>query len=209
MIKLLVCEDQTLVRQGLVTILGLEADLEIVGEAANGREAVEKFADIQPEVVLMDVQMPHLDGVSATAEICRAHPAARIIMLTTFDNDDYVFRAVKAGALGYVLKDTPADELVEVIRKVYAGERFIQPAVASKLIFEFAGANNMPRYEPLSDRELSVLQRLAQGMSNRAIAADLSLTEGTVKNYVSSILTKLHAANRVQAVNTARQEKII
>jgi two-component system, NarL family, response regulator DegU len=209
MIKLLVCEDQTLVRQGLITILGLEAELEIVGEAANGREAIEKFAALQPEIVLMDVQMPHLDGVSATAEICRKTPAARVIMLTTFDNDDYVFRAVKAGALGYVLKDTPAEELIAVIHRVYAGERFIQPAIASKLIFEFAGVNNMSRYEPLSDRELSVLQRLAQGMSNRAIASDLSLTEGTVKNYVSAILTKLHAANRVQAVNTARQEKII
>ncbi|HMA38225.1 MAG TPA: response regulator transcription factor, partial [Chloroflexia bacterium] len=161
---------------------------------------------------LMDVQMPVLDGIEATRLITSAYPAVRIIILTTFDYEEYVFEGVKAGALGYMLKDSPAPELVRTIERVHAGERFIQPAVASKLLFEFAQGprrGGTPEYEPLTERETEIIRRLAQGLSNREVADDLALAEGTVKNYVSTILGKLHAANRVQAINLARQHKLI
>ncbi len=199
-------------RQGLVTILSLEPGLEVVGEAGDGREAVQKVQALQPDVVLMDVQMPVMDGVEATRLITTQYPNIRVIILTTFDYEEYVFEGVKAGALGYLLKDTPAPELVRTIERVYAGERFIQPAVASKLLFEFAraeGRSANANYAPLTERETAIIGRLAQGMSNREVADDLALAEGTVKNHVSNILSKLHAVNRVQAINLARQHKII
>lgn len=213
MINLLICEDQTLLRQGLVTILGLEPGFTVVGEARNGQEALEKVAELKPDIVLMDVQMPVMNGVEATRLITSQYPNTRVIILTTFDYEEYVFEGVKAGALGYILKDTPAPELVNTIKRVYNGERFIQPAVASKLLFEFARAdarkNTATDFEPLSERETAIISRLAQGMSNREVAEDLALAEGTVRNHVSTILAKLHAANRVQAINLARQHKLI
>ncbi len=214
-IRLLIAEDQTLMRQGLTTILGLEPGISVVGEASNGQEAIAKVAELRPDVVLMDVQMPVMDGVEATRIISGQYPETRVVILTTFDYEEYVFEGVKAGAMGYMLKDTPAPELANTIKRVHAGEQFIQPAVASKILFEFArsGAASRaaaaPDYESLSDREVEIISRLAQGMSNRDIADDLALAEGTVKNYVSTILSKLHAANRVQAINLARQRKII
>jgi DNA-binding NarL/FixJ family response regulator len=154
-----------------------------------------------------------MDGVEATRHIASRYPDTRVIILTTFDYEEYVFEGVKAGAMSYLLKDTPAPELVSTIRRVHAGERFIQPAVASKILFEFARTarpeDQSHEYEPLSEREIEIIGRLAQGMSNRDIAEDLSLAEGTVKNYVSTILSKLHAANRVQAINLARRRNII
>jgi DNA-binding NarL/FixJ family response regulator len=212
MIRLLICEDQTLMRQGLVTILGLEPGITVAGEAADGAEAVEQVRALQPDVVLMDVQMPGMDGIEATRLITAAYPNIRVIILTTFDYEEYVFEGVKAGAMGYMLKDSPAPDLIRTIRRVHAGERFIQPAVASKLLFEFAQGDRRGSgadYEPLSERETDIIRRLAQGMSNREVADDLALAEGTVKNYVSTILGKLHAANRVQAINLARQHKLI
>lgn len=210
MIRLLITEDQALMREGLKTILGLEPGFEIVGDATNGQEAIEKVELLQPDVVLMDVQMPVLDGVEATRIISSRFPGTRVVILTTFDYEEYVFEGVKAGAMGYLLKDSPATELVSTIRRVHGGERFIQPAVASKILFEFAQHEKRSQeYEPLSDREIEILSRLGQGRSNREIADDLSLAEGTVKNYVSNILSKLHAANRVQAINLARQHKLI
>jgi DNA-binding NarL/FixJ family response regulator len=211
-IKLLICEDQTLMRQGLATILGLEPGLTVVGEAADGAEAVAQVRALHPDIVLMDVQMPGMDGIEATRLITAAYPDTRVIILTTFDYEEYVFEGVKAGAMGYMLKDSPAPDLIHTIRRVHEGERFIQPAVASKLLFEFAqGARrgSGADYEPLSERETDIIRRLAQGMSNREVADDLALAEGTVKNYVSTILGKLHAANRVQAINLARQHKLI
>jgi DNA-binding NarL/FixJ family response regulator len=202
-------------RQGLTTILGLEPGISVVGEASNGQEAIAKVAELRPDVVLMDVQMPVMDGVEATRIISGQYPETRVVILTTFDYEEYVFEGVKAGAMGYMLKDTPAPELANTIKRVHAGEQFIQPAVASKILFEFARAGGasraaaVPDYETLSDREVEIISRLAQGMSNRDIADDLTLAEGTVKNYVSTILSKLHAANRVQAINLARQRKII
>ncbi|MGI8587481.1 MAG: response regulator [Chloroflexia bacterium] len=213
MIKLLICEDQRLMRQGLVTILGLEPGISVVGEAGNGQEAVEQVRALHPDLVLMDVQMPVMDGIEATRTITSESPETRVLILTTFDYEEYVFEGVKAGALGYMLKDSPAPELVDTIKRVYAGERFIQPAVASKLLFEFAQApgrrGEASAYESLSERETEIIRRLAQGLSNREIADDLALAEGTVKNYVSTILAKLHAANRVQAINLARQHRLI
>ncbi|MFL5731763.1 MAG: response regulator, partial [Chloroflexia bacterium] len=201
MIKLLICEDQTLLRQGLVAVLGLEPEIEIVGEAANGSDAVEKVAALQPDIVLMDVRMPIMDGVEATRIITNQHPKTRVIILTTYDYEEYVFEGVKAGAMGYVLKDMAAPELVATIRRVYGGENFIQPTVATKILFEFARAvkrtSTTPGYEPLSEREKAIISCLAQGMTNRDVALDMSLAEGTVRNYVSIILSKLHAANRV------------
>jgi DNA-binding NarL/FixJ family response regulator len=212
-IRLLICEDQTLMREGLATILGLEPGIAVVGQAGNGEEAVNLVEALRPDIVLMDVQMPVMNGVEATRLITSRYPTTRVIILTTFDYEEYVFEGVKAGAMGYLLKDTPASELAGTITRVYAGERFIQPAVASKILFEFAkGAphsSSHAEYEPLSEREIEIAARLAQGMSNREIADDLALAEGTVKNYVSNILSKLHAANRVQAINLARRHKII
>lgn len=220
-IHILLCEDQTLMRQGLHTVLELEPGFEVVAEASDGEEAIQRYNELQkqgraPDIVLMDIQMPRKNGVQATAAITTAYPGARVIILTTFDYDDYVFEAVKAGAMGYLLKDVPADELAATIRKVYAGEPFIQPKVASKLLMEFGrkgrstlSTSTSPAYEELSIREVEVLKLLAAGASNREIADKLVLAEGTVKNHVSNILSKLHAENRTQAANLARERKII
>src|SRR5579863_450146 len=221
-IRILLCEDQTLMRQGLHTVLELEPGFQVVGEAANGEEAIQRYLQLQaegngPDIVLMDIQMPRKNGVQATAAIIAHDPDASIIMLTTFDYDDYVFEAIKAGARGYLLKDVPASELKATICKVYAGEPFIQPQVASKLLVEFGrkersvanAATNVPTAEELSGREVDVIKLLAAGASNRDIADKLVLAEGTVKNHVSNILSKLHAENRTQAANMARERKLI
>ena len=221
-IRILLCEDQTLMREGLHTVLELEPGFQVVGEAASGDEAIQCYLQLQaadngPDIVLMDIQMPHKNGVQATAAILKHDPRARIIMLTTFDYDDYVFEAVKAGAMGYLLKDVPSSELTATIRKVYAGEPFIQQQVASKLLVAFgrkersvaSTTTNNQTAEELSGREVDVLKLLAAGASNRDIADKLVLAEGTVKNHVSNILSKLHAENRTQAANLARERKLI
>ena len=220
-IRILISEDQMLMRQGLHTVLELEPGFQVVGEAVNGEEAIERYNELQqqgkgPDVVLMDIQMPVKNGVQATAAITTAHPGARVIILTTFDYEDYVFEAIKAGAMGYLLKDVPAEELTSTIRKVYAGEPFIQPKIASKLLVEFGRKGRTTANQPtgsvdeeLSTREIEVLKLLAAGASNREIADKLVLAEGTVKNHVSNILSKLHAENRTHAANLARERKII
>ncbi|MBK9940789.1 MAG: response regulator transcription factor [Kouleothrix sp.] len=210
-IRVLIAEDQTLMRHGLRTILDLEDGFVVAGEAADGQQALERTLALQPDVVLMDVQMPHLNGVAATAQITAALPATRVIILTTFDYDEYVFEGIKAGARGYLLKDTPADELLVAIRRVCAGESIVQPSIAARLIAEFTRRRTAPapEYEPLSERERDVLRLLADGLSNKEIAGRLVLAEGTVKNHVSMILEKLHAANRTQAARVAREQKLI
>ncbi|HEY3993214.1 MAG TPA: response regulator transcription factor [Ktedonobacteraceae bacterium] len=220
-IRILLCEDQTLMRQGLHTVLELEPGFQVVAEAEDGEQAIKRYSELQslgqgPDIVLMDVQMPRLNGVQATAAITTAHPGARIIILTTFDYEDYVFEAVKAGAMGYLLKDVPATDLASTIRRVHSGEPFIQPSIASKLLMDVgrkgraaAGQGNAPVDEELSSREIEVLKLLASGASNREIAERLTLAEGTVKNHVSNILSKLHAENRTQAANLARERKLI
>ncbi|MGI8913660.1 MAG: response regulator [Chloroflexota bacterium] len=208
-VRILLCEDQTIVRDGLRTILNLQPDMTVVGEAADGEEAVQHALALRPDIVLMDIQMPRRNGVEATALITAALPTARVIVLTTFDYDDYVFDAVKAGAVGYLLKDVPARELIATIRLVQAGETFIQPRVASKLLLEFGRRSRTPQVEDLTEREQEVLTLLAGGASNRAISTALSLAESTVKNHVSTILAKLHAANRTHAVSLARAQGLI
>ena len=208
-IRILLCEDQTIVRQGLRTILELEPGMVVVGEAADGEEAVQRALELRPDIALMDIQMPRRSGVEATALITAAVSQTRVIVLTTFDNEEYVFDAVKAGAMGYLLKDVPAGELIDTIRRVHAGESFIQPRVASKLLLEFRRRAQAPAEEELSEREREVLALLAAGASNREIASKLFLAEGTVKNHVSNILGKLHAANRTHAVTLAREQGLI
>ncbi len=210
-IRMLLCEDQTLMREGLKTILELdggEPPFQIVGEAGDGEEAVRLALRLLPDVVLMDVQMPKQSGVQSTAAISATLANTRVIILTTFDNDDYVFNAIKAGAVGYLLKDMPANELVATIRRIHEGESFIQPKIATKLLLELGRRGRLAKdstvEEELSQRELDVLKLLAEGTSNRDIASQLVLAEGTVKNHVSNILYKLHAANRTQAARMAR-----
>lgn len=195
-------------RQGLKTILDLESGFRVVGEAADGPSAVNLALELRPDIILMDVQMPALNGVEATAAICKAWPEARIIILTTFDRNDYVFAGVRAGAVGYLLKDLPAQKLIETIRAVHDGEVFIQPEIASRALrATLHPAEGM--IEPLSDREREVLVMLAQGIANKEIADKLHIAEGTVKNHVSNILGKLQAQNRTQAADIARKRGLI
>jgi two-component system, NarL family, response regulator DegU len=211
-IRVLIAEDQTLMRQGLKTILDLEDGFEVVGEASDGQEAVERALALRPDVVLMDVQMPRMTGVEATTLLAASLPTTRVIILTTFDYDEYVFDGIKAGARGYLLKDTPATELLATIRRVHGGESIIQPSVAARMIAEFTRRSAMPQEsedEPLSERERDVLRLIADGLSNKEIAGRLILAEGTVKNHVSTILEKLHAANRTQAARVAREQGLI
>lgn len=203
-IQILLVEDQTLMRQGLKTILDLEPGMAVVGEAADGESGARLALELRPDVILMDVQLPQMSGVEATAAICAAWPQAKVIILTTFDRNDYVFQGIRAGALGYLLKDAPAGGLIDTIHRIHAGELFIQPEVASRALRELVRPQSTP-LEPLSNREREVLVLLAQGDSNRDIAQKLVITEGTVKNHVSNILGKLQAENRTQAAEIARR----
>ena len=208
LIQILLVEDQTLMRQGLKTILDLEPGLRVIGEASDGESGVQLALELRPDVILMDVQMPRLNGVEATAQLCRQWPEAKVIILTTFDRDDYVFQGVRAGALGYLLKDAPATKLIETIRRVHAGEVFIQPEIASRALREMMRPSPATA-EPLSEREREVLVLLAQGTSNKDMAEKLFITEGTVKNHVSNILAKLQAENRTQAADIARRQGLV
>ena len=207
-IRILIVEDQTLMRQGLSTILDLEPGLQVVSQAADGEVGARLALELRPDVILMDVQMPGVNGVEATARICREWPEARIIILTTFDRDDYVYQGVRAGALGYLLKDTPAERLVSTIRRVHSGEVFIQPEIASRALRELMHPQAQPLVT-LSEREREVLVLLAQGLSNREIAERLVIAEGTVKNHVSNVLGKLQAENRTQAADIARRRGLL
>jgi DNA-binding NarL/FixJ family response regulator len=211
-IHVLLVDDQALFREGLHTLLSVHADLAVVGEAGNGQEALERAATLRPDVVLMDVQMPVLDGVAATRRLRTALPGCRVILLTTFDDDEYVFEGLRAGAVGYLLKDAPSARLVEAIRAAARGESFLQPSVAAKVVAEYTRlAGNVPPApsgglaEPLTERELEILRLLAGGASNKEIAAQLFLAEGTVKNHVTNILGKLGVPGRLQAANRARE----
>lgn len=214
-IRILLVDDQRLMREGLRILLELEPDLKIVGEAENGQAALESYAELLPDVVLMDVRMPGMDGVEATWRLRERWPQARIIILTTFDDDEYVFEGLRAGALGYLLKDVSGHNLAEAVRTVAGGGALIEPSVARKVVAEFARLVPTVRFpeaglpEPLSNREREVLQLLAQGLSNREIASRLSLAEGTVKNYVTNILQKLGARDRTQAALRARELGVI
>ena len=207
-IRILLAEDQTLMRQGLKTILDLESGFQVVGEAGDGTTAVKLALELRPDIILMDVQMPGQNGVEATAAICKAWHEAKIIILTTFDRDDYVFAGVRAGAVGYLLKDLPAPKLIETIRAIQSGEVFIQPEIASRALRATLHPTG-ELIEPLSEREREVLVMLAQGIANKEIADKLHIAEGTVKNHVSNILGKLQAQNRTQAADIARKRGLI
>jgi DNA-binding NarL/FixJ family response regulator len=210
-IGILLVDDQRLIREGLRILLELEPDLAVVGEACDGQEGLELYERLAPDVVLMDVHMPGMDGVEATWRLRERWPSARVMILTTFDDDEYVFEGLRAGAQGYLLKDVSGHDLAEAIRTVAAGGALIEPSVARKVIAEFARMAPPMRSpgdglaEPLSERELEILSLLANGLTNREIAARLSLAQGTVKNYVTSILQKLGARDRTQAALRARE----
>ena len=209
-VRVLLADDQRLMREGLRTLLELEPGLAVVGEAGDGAEALARDAELRPDVVLMDVRMPVLDGVEATRRLCAEFPGARVIILTTFDDDEYVFEGLRAGALGYLLKDVSIQELAEAIRTVMAGGVLIQPSVARKVVAEFArlrpaAPSQTGLAEALSEREVEILRLLAGGLTNREIAERLFLAEGTVKNYVTNILGKIGARDRTQAALRGRE----
>ena len=214
-IRILVVDDQALFREDLRTLLALQPDFAVVGEAANGAEALRLAATLHPTVVLMDLRMPVLDGVTATRRLRTTCPNCRVIVLTTFDDDENVFEGLRAGAVGYLLKDTPSDKLAEAIRAAARGESFLQPSVAAKVVAEFArlappaAARPPPLVEPLSDRELDILRLVATGASNKEIAIQLVIAEGTVKNHLTNILGKLGVRDRTQAALKAKDLGLI
>jgi DNA-binding NarL/FixJ family response regulator len=214
-IRVLLVDDQALFREGLRTLRSLHPDMEVVGEAANGQEALSLVATLQPTVVLMDLRMPGLDGIAATRRLRSTRPECKVIVLTTFDDDEDVFDGLRAGAVGYLLKDVPSEKLAEAIRAAARGESFLQPSIAAKVVAEFtrlahhAPPRPQPLIEPLSDRELEILCLVASGASNKEIAASLAIAEGTVKNHVTNILGKLGVRDRTQAALKAKDLGLI
>jgi DNA-binding NarL/FixJ family response regulator len=209
-VRVLVVDDQALFREALVTLLSARPEVEVVGEAGDGQQALEQAAELAPDVVLMDLHMPVLDGIATTRRLRVEQPGVRVLALTTFDDDEDVFAALRAGALGYLLKDVSSDRLVEAVLAAARGESVLQPSVAAKVVARFAQLDDAPRSRPqplvvpLTDRELDVLRLLADGCSNREIATALFLAEGTVKNHVTNVLGKLGARDRTQAALRAR-----
>jgi DNA-binding NarL/FixJ family response regulator len=206
--RILIADDQALVRGGLRMILDAQPDLAVVGEAADGREALEQARELSPELVLMDVRMPELDGLETTRRLLERDPTRKVIVLTTFDLDDYVYEAIRAGASGFLLKSAPPHQLVAGIRTVMAGDALLAPEITRRLLDRFAARPPRPAGIPeafaeLSPRELEVLRLIADGRSNAEIAAELFLSEATVKTHVTHILTKLRLRDRVQAVALA------
>ena len=222
MIRILLVDDQTLIRQGIGMLLATEGDLSVVGEATNGIEALAQVEALHPDVVLMDVRMPEMDGVSATRAIHARWPDLGVIILTTFEDEEYIFEGLRAGARGYLLKDISLEEMAEAVRVVAKGGALIQPSITRKVLSEFArlstGAKDISTAEtalssvlpePLTERELNVLSAIAVGLSNKEIAEKLVITEGTVKNHVSNLIAKLGVRDRTQALIRARELRLI
>jgi len=206
-IKILIVDDQMIVRKGIRALLSTEPDFQVIGEAENGREAIAETERLNPDVIVMDLVMPELDGIEATRQIVAHHPEVRILVLTSFATDDKVFPAIKAGALGYLLKDSTPEALVQAIHQVHRGESSLHPTIARKLLQELARPpKRPPTSEPLTEREVVVLRLIAQGLSNQEIALDLVISEATVRTHVSNILGKLHLASRTQAALYALRE---
>ncbi|MDP6226763.1 MAG: response regulator transcription factor [Dehalococcoidia bacterium] len=210
-IRILIADDHPIVRQGLAAVLDQEADLEVVAQAANGREAVAKAFELLPDVILMDLQMPEMDGVAAIIEIKNAALETGIIILTTYDTDDYIFRGIEAGARGYLLKDSPPEEVLKAIRAVYQGESLIQPRVASRLLDRLSqlSRNAAPSEGSLSAREVEVLQIMATGAANKEIASRLNIGQSTVKTHIVRIFNKPGVSGRTEAVAEGAKRKII
>ena len=206
-IRVFVADDHAIVREGIRSLLTLEPSIQVVGEAGNGQEAVRGIESTRPDVILMDLVMPEMDGIEAIQQVMARQPQARILVLTSFATDDKVFPAIKAGALGYLLKDTEPRDLVEAIRQAYRGESSLHPRIARRLMQELSRPpDRPPTPDPLTEREMEVLGLVAQGKSNREIANVLTVTEGTVRVHVSTILSKLHLASRTQATLYALRE---
>ena len=206
-IRVLVVDDHSIVREGIRAVLATEPDIEVVGEACDGEEAITEAARLRPEVIVMDLVMPEVDGIAAIQRILADQPEARILVLTSFDTEDKIFPAIRAGALGYTLKNSGPAELVRAIRRVHAGESSLHPSVARKVLQELAQPpQRPPAAEPLSEREVEVLRLVARGESNQQIAAALTISEATVRKHISNILSKLHLASRTQAVLYALRE---
>jgi len=214
-IRVMICDDHALFRRGLIMVLEAEADIAVVAEAEDGEDAVEKAVELVPDVILMDVRMPGVDGIEATRRISEKVPTAKILMLTVSDEEEDLYEAIKAGATGYLLKEVSIEEVAPAARAVVAGQSLISPSMASKLLGEFS--NLAKRAEErssvptprLTDRELEVLRLVAQGKSNREIAGELYISENTVKNHVRNILEKLHLHTRMEAVMYAVREKLL
>ena len=216
-IRVLIADDQMMVREGFSVLLNAMPDIEVVGEAVNGREAVERVRELAPDVVLMDIRMPELNGIEATREIVAADAAAKVLVLTTFDLDEYVYQALRAGASGFLLKDASARQLAEGVRVVASGEALLAPSVTKRLITEFSRLSDVPRMMPaaraaygeLTERETEVLVLIAQGLSNAEIAERLVVAESTIKTHVSRILVKLGLRDRTQAAVFAYEARLV
>ena len=209
-IRVLIVDDHPVVREGIGSMLKKETDFKVVGEASNGLEAVEKARELSPDVVLMDLRMPEMDGVEAISRIKAEKPDIKFIILTTYSDDEYIFKGIAAGARAYLLKDAPRDELFKAIRMVSRGESLIQPVVASRVLDKLAElSRKTPAGDTLSDREIEVLRLMAGGESNKDIADHLSITQSTVKTHITSIFQKLNVTTRTEAVTNALKKGII
>jgi DNA-binding NarL/FixJ family response regulator len=202
MLRVIICDDQAIVRDGLEMLLNLEQDIEVIGLAQDGNEAMELAADRSPDLVLMDLKMPGMNGVEATRRIRTRHPGIKVLVLTTYDDDEWIFDAIRAGASGYLLKDTPREKLIEAIRGTVAGKSYVDPVVAGKLLEQMTGEQVRPAAmitEKLTEREIDVLRLIARGLTNAEIAEKLHLSEGTIRNHISAIFSKLDVSDRTQA----------
>jgi NarL family two-component system response regulator LiaR len=207
-IHIVVVDDHPIVRDGLVAVLSTQPDFEVVGEASSGPEAIQCVGASKPDVILLDLEMPDMDGVETLQRLREIDPALRVIVFTAFDTDERIVKAVQAGAQGYLLKGVPRDEIFNAIRVVHAGGALLQPVIASKLLRQVT-RDAQPEPDPLTERELEVLRLMAQGQMNKEIAAALVISERTVKFHVSAILSKLGAGNRTEAVTLAAQQGLI
>lgn len=207
-IRVLIVDDHAIVRKGIRALLAQMPDIEVVGEAGDGREAVAQVTEFRPDVVLMDLVMPNMDGIEATRQIKSQQPESRILVLTSFATDDKVFPAIKAGALGYLLKDSSPEELVQAIRQIHRGESSLHPTIARKVLQELSHSPVARPLapDPLTEREMEVLRLVAQGASNREIAHKLFISDATVRTHVSNVMSKLHAATRIEAALYALRE---
>ncbi len=209
-IKILIADDHPVVREGLISMISREPDFKVIGEAKDGIEAVDKAKELKPDIVLIDLRMPEMDGVEAIRQIAVTEPDIRFIILTTYSDDEYIFRGIEVGARAYLLKDAPRDDLFRAIRAVYRGESLIQPVVASKVLDRFAELSRKAQApETLSEREIEVLTLIARGAANKEIAAQLHITNSTVKTHITSIFQKLNATDRTEAVTQAIKKGII